>query len=588
MKDLLIKILFSAFALLLSFIFKIDIVKKILLILPIIVLLENTIKEAIKKIKQKDFINEYILILISSIMLIISNELTILLEALLFFSLKDYLYYTLVYKNKNKIIKEMRKEKEIVSIKTPSGLIKIPLNETKVGDILYLEKNTLNQVEGILISEDNSYITKNKEIKVSSLSYIPSGVYIKNDALIKIKRKYDKSSYYIISNLLEKTEENKNIKSTLKIESKINNLLLILSLAATIILFKTDLTKIIKIESSLIFLIEIESLKRYENMLLFNYIYKLLKEDIYLTKENILENLTKIKNIVFSKEGVLTKKQVELSKIVPVYQTKEEILTKAVYAEYGQVHPYAKAISNYYKIEVNQDKIFYQEEIKGKGVRAIVDGEEIYIGSTILFDELNITYPKIDFQTPTCLIAINKTYAGTFVFQSNIKEDIYLTSSLLREEKVEKIVLMSSLEKEQVKKIGNRLSMNESYAELTLEEKAKVLNMYKNSGKTLYVDAYKMDEVLRENSDMTVLLGSDLDLNSADIILPNEDINDIVKLIKLAKKKKKNDKYMKLFFYIIKLVFFILILLQLTDIHTVSFMYLLAFLTSTLIFLFNI
>ena len=130
--------------------------------------------------------------------------------------------------------------------------------------------------------------------------------------------------------------------------------------------------------------------------------------------------------------------------------------------------------------------------------------------------------------------------------------------------------------------------MNESYAELTLEEKAKVLNMYKNSGKTLYVDAYKMDEVLRENSDMTVLLGSDLDLNSADIILPNEDINDIVKLIKLAKKKKKNDKYMKLFFYIIKLVFFILILLQLTDIHTVSFMYLLAFLTSTLIFLFNI
>ena len=189
MKDLLIKILFSAFALLLSFIFKIDIVKKILLILPIIVLLENTIKEAIKKIKQKDFINEYILILISSIMLIISNELTILLEALLFFSLKDYLYYTLIYKNKNKIIKEMRKEKEIVSIKTPSGLIKIPLNETKVGDILYLEKNTLNQVEGILISEDNSYITKNKEIKVSSLSYIPSGVYIKNDALIKIKRK---------------------------------------------------------------------------------------------------------------------------------------------------------------------------------------------------------------------------------------------------------------------------------------------------------------------------------------------------------------------------------------------------------------
>lgn len=587
MKELLIKILFSAFALLLSFIFKIDIVKKILLILPIIVLLENDIREAIKRIKKKNIFNEYTFIILSSILLIISLKLTILLEALLFFSLKDYLYYKLVEPNKEKIISSIRKDSEKVSLKTPSGLMQVPLKETKVGDIIYLEKGKINQAEGILLSENNSYVTlfTKKEIKVETDDYIPSGVVLLNDALIKIKRNYQTSSYYKMGNLLEQLED-KDTEKTLRLERRINKLLYVISIGIIALIYK-DVKEIIPIVASIIFLIEMESLKRIETMILFKYIYRVLKEDIFISKESLLEDILKIKNIVFSKEGVVTNK-LELAKIVPVYQTKEEILEKAVYAEEGSTHPYAKALRNYKKIDIEEDKIYFKEEIKGKGVRAIIDGEEIYVGSNILFDELNITYPKIDFQMPTCLIAINKTYAGTFVFSTSIKEDIYLTSSLLREEGIERIVLISSSEKEQIKKIGSRLSMNESYASLTLEEKGKVLDMYKKEAKTLYVDAYDLNQTLRENSDITVTLGSNKEIDQADIILPTTDINDIVKFIKIAKKRKKNQKFLRITSLIIKALLLGLILFNLCDIAVSAFIYLLIFFIEVLTFYFNI
>jgi Cd2+/Zn2+-exporting ATPase len=579
MKEQLAKILISAFALLLSFIFKIEIVRNILLGLSIVVLLENSCVEAYKKIKQKDFLNEYVFITFASVLLILTEHFVVLLEALLFFSLKEYIYFKALKENETKQIKNIINENKIVTLKVASGLIKIPLKEVKEGDILYLEKGDINEIESIAL-EDTSYLTvgKKKKVKVIASTYIPSGVVLETPCYMKVKRNWNDTSLFHMKTLLQKTNENEEIKSVHKIEVKLNYFLFLISIlyAVLMILYlKKDILEVLFTVSSLIFLIATETIMKYENKILYTYLIKLLKEDIYLTKENLLELLTKIKIVIFSKEGVLTTGKLELSKVIPVYQTKEEILTKAVYAEYGSTHPIANALSSYYPVNINQDKIEYIEDIKGCGRRAIIDSEEIYIGNATLFDSLEITYPKIDFLGPSCMIAINKTYAGTFVFANNTKEDAYMVGPLLREEKIDKIILISSGDKEQIKKIGSYLSMSESYASLTLEEKEKVLDMYQKEGKILYIDAYHLENVLRKKADLTILLGSDRETNEADIIMPNMDANDIVTVRKLATSLTKSRKKLRIFFTVLKVVLFLLVMLKLISIDFVALIYLL-------------
>ena len=242
----------------------------------------------------------------------------------------------------------------------------------------------------------------------------------------------------------------------------------------------------------------------------------------------------------------------------------------------------AKAILNQYKEEISVEKIYQVEDIKGMGRKANIEGKEVYIGNNLLFDEAKITYPKVSFTSPSCMLAIDHTYVASIVFEDSIKEDSYLLASLLREEGIKKVVLLSSSLTENIKKIGNYLSMNESYASLSLEDKEEVLKMYNKEEKTMYIDAFKMEEKLKNNTDLSVLC-TPFSNDRADIILTNPNIKQLVFLKKQSISLEKQFQIVLIGYLFLKLL---LLILLFTNVLTMQYSMLLLLLFNLVAILF--
>lgn len=571
------KIVFSSLALVISFIFKIEIIRDILQILSCLVLLEEVGKQVIIKIKQKNILNPSFLLCLISICFIVQGHFLILLEFLIFYHLEEYLLETFLKKNEKRIITSLKKENEETNLKTVAGYVKVKWGNVKIGDILYIKKQEPCYVEGTLLAEKTTYQSffEEKINKIRAGETLPSGCLVLEDTLIKASKNYESSSYKQMISRLENIDENENMNLSIAIEKKYNQVLIVFALFicfASILYLRANITGLILILAGVLTLFTETNLKTILYYTYFNSLIKTFKQGIYFMKKDIFEEISKIKIVIFSKFGVLTKGRLSLSKIIPVYQTKEEVLKLAALTEYGSTHPMAIAILNYYDKPIEQEKIYLTEEIKGMGKKAIIEGKTIYIGNKLLFDKLKITYPKVEFSQANCMLAIDNTYVATFVFNDEMKEDSYLVSSLLREEGVEKVVLFSSATTEQVKKLGSSLSMNESYADLTLEDKVEVLKMYQKEAKTMYVDAFVMDEQLKNNTDLSVLCGAS---SNADIVLPDFDINNLVFLKHQASSLEKKFKILLVSYLILKFILFILLITQVLTIEYTMFILLL-------------
>lgn len=267
---------------------------------------------------------------------------------------------------------------------------------------------------------------------------------------------------------------------------------------------------------------------------------KLKEKKIVFHKDNLFEKIGFCDEIVVTKTGVLTEGTMEVTKIIPVYQTKEELVKYATLLESKNTHPIAKALAGIYQIK-EEYTISFLEEMLGKGLRGVIDEEEIVFGNGMLFEELNIKYPRVEFLHPTSMMAVDGTYVGTFVFKDDLKSDLEFLFPLLKEEGMTKSVLLSSSSKEQVKKIGAHLSISESYANLTLEDKISFLKNEKRTHSILYVDDVYKAEELEKIADVTVSISPN---KNCSLELLDGNLNH---LLFLKKEAKRLDRGKKLF-----------------------------------------
>lgn len=527
LKNTILKLIFSAVALILTYIIKIEVLNFILTVFAAIVLLEETIRELIQSFKDRKIkIKDLIFVLLLTLLIIFRLEKEVLVY-LLFYILNEYIIDKFLNKNKENIINELDYSKKKIHLKTVSGMVEAKWEDIKEGDIFYLGKGEKLCVDAICVSDNAFYYAANTDIykQIVKDEDVLSGTILNSDCYLKAKTNYKNSIYTKMLDKMKQTDDTKSIKFLKQIENKYLSLIMMILLVIAFIMlfiFKMNLKiVIIRLLNASIFL-TFTNLSIFISFCYFSYLYNCKKKEIYFLNSNLLEKLKKIKTAIFSKTGVLTKEEYDLMRVIPVYVTKEEVLRYAAHAENGSNHRMAKAILKVYNKPLDLDKIYFTEDIKGLGRRAIIEGKEIYIGTRQLFDNLKITYPKVDFLTPTCMISVDGTYVGTLVFNEELRESAYLTTSLLKEQGIDKIVLISASETEQIKKIGNRLSMNESYALLNLNEKEEVIKMYSKDNDAMYIDAFSINDNLKQNAAISVVYkGTDGDITLLDDNLQN-------------------------------------------------------------------
>ena len=263
---------------------------------------------------------------------------------------------------------------------------------------------------------------------------------------------------------------------------------------------------------------------------------------ILVKKSEILENASKINTIVFDKTGTLTYGNLQISKIYNYSNlTNEELIKLASSLEHSSTHPISKAFTSYMK-EKNINKLTPTnfQNLPGYGIVGELNGETIMLGNRKLEDENTLSS---DGNTIIYIIK-NSEIIGLIgvndIIRSNAKDVI----KKLNDKHIQTIMLTGD-NKSTAEKIARELGITKVIANVLPSEKADIIKDLKlSNNKVMMCGDGINDSPALANSDIGVSVqsGTDIAMDSSDVILTKNDLNSILKLITISEKTIKNIK----------------------------------------------
>ncbi|AEB30720.1 copper-transporting P-type ATPase [Carnobacterium sp. 17-4] len=261
------------------------------------------------------------------------------------------------------------------------------------------------------------------------------------------------------------------------------------------------------------------------------------------------EGAHKIDKIVFDKTGTLTEGNFGVTDIQPVDAVSEtELLTLAYSVETQSDHPIAKGIvkeGKERKLEIYDVKDY--RNLTGKGLTATVKDAEVSVVSPgtmknnhISFDEKN--YEALAQQGKTVVFILrNNKLQGIIALADIIRESSYKVIKELNDLGIETI-MMTGDNKRVANYVGDKLGLSQVIAEVLPHEKSKYVSKLKKDGKKVAMigDGINDAPALAE-SDVGIAIGAgtDVAIETADIILVNSNPVDVLTIIKLSKASYK-------------------------------------------------
>lgn len=263
------------------------------------------------------------------------------------------------------------------------------------------------------------------------------------------------------------------------------------------------------------------------------------RNGILFKGSNYLDVMTKADVVVMDKTGTLTKGIFEVQEVVSVIDQKELLLLTAA-LESKSTHPIANAIVRYSNGSYKNAAVSEVEEIAGHGLEGIVDGKTVLAGNLKLLTKFNVAYDKIiETKVETIVaVAVDGVYAGYFVIADELKEDAKAAISSLHALNVQ-TVMLSGDKQSIVDKVAKELGIDTAFGNLLPENKVEKVQELKDQGKTIvFVGDGVNDAPVIALADAGMAmggLGSDATIETADIVIQNDQPSKIPASIKIGK-----------------------------------------------------
>lgn len=258
-----------------------------------------------------------------------------------------------------------------------------------------------------------------------------------------------------------------------------------------------------------------------------------------------LENLHKVDTILLDKTGTITEGKPQVTDIISEID-KNEFIKIASSIENNSEHPLSHAISEYAKAKNIQAKNIEDfEAISGKGIKAKYENKIYYGGNISLMKEKNIDLKSYEKKADkfsnegktSMYFADEKKVIGIIAVQDKPKNSSKIAIDEMKKMGYEVRMITGDNEKT-AEAIKNALNIDEKYAEVLPQDKEKeIKNLQKLGKKVLMVGDGINDAPALARSDVSMAIGNgtDVAIESADIILINNNILDIVSALKLSK-----------------------------------------------------
>lgn len=540
-----------------------SIYKTILYVISYTLLLYRTFINAIKLLIKSKTINENFLITISCIGAFLIGDVMEGMMVIVLYMVGKILEEKAI-NNSRKSIKDLLDIKEpFANKKDNKSIKKVAVEDININDILVVKKGEKVPVDGIITNGktllDTSMLTGEAELVEKNINdQVLSGCINMGDAIeIKATSIFLDSTVAKILDLLESATDKKTKTETIvsKFSKVYTPIILILAILLVIVLPIFNVSLIDSIYRGLTFLviscpcaIAISVPLSY-----FTGIGVASSNGILIKGSNYLDALSLTKNIIFDKTGTLTNGTFNVTKIdiLDKSYSKEEVIAILAKGESYSNHPIAKSILKLTDDKIDNKDIKNYKEIDGKGITFELNGKKISIGNKNLCncEEDAILHLNID-----------SKHIASITINDGIKDSAKETIDELKKLNI-KTYMFTGDKKEIALNIGNKLDIEETKYEMLPTDKFEQFEKISNSGITIFVGDGINDAPVLKRADIGISMGgvgTDSAIEASDIVLMNDDLDKILKVINISKITKHIIKQNLFFAILVKVIILLL------------------------------
>ena len=301
------------------------------------------------------------------------------------------------------------------------------------------------------------------------------------------------------------------------------------------------------------------------------------KIGVLVKGSNYLEAASGLSTLVFDKTGTLTKGEFRVQKVVPsagesdtqnLLGTPEEaqrrLLETAALGESYSNHPIARSIREALGENTSLDtaRVTDAKEAAGHGIEALLDGKKLLIGNLSLMTSNHIDAKPAEEPGTIIYTALDGHYLGYIVISDTVKEGAKEAIREIKEAGVSKTVMLTGDRKGAAVQVAETLGIDDVHSDLLPADKVSeveklIAEAGKAGGKLGFVGDGINDAPVLMRADVGFAmgaLGSDAAIEAADIVLMDDDIRKIPKVIRIARKTMRIVKSNVVFAIAVKLL----------------------------------
>jgi len=402
--------------------------------------------------------------------------------------------------------------------------VTVQASSLTVGQIIVIKPGSGIPIDGKVISGETNVDQKSltgeplpAHIKVGDTVYAGT-VNIDGRILVEVEKAYVDTSF---SNILTMLEEAENISIP---ESRLIDRFMryyipfVLALAAAVALITNDLSKAIAIlvVSCPCGQMLVSSAPMIASL------STATKRGILIKNSKFIEEMTEVETVVFDKTGTLTVGELSLTDILPAEGYDDDtLLSLAASLACGSNHPVSRAVTE------------------------AIEGKELILGNKYWFDSLGISIPEgfgDEFTGSVSFVARGGVLIGCLGFNDTARAEASESITSLKDMGIKNTVILTGDREIAARKIASEVGADDVRFQLLPQDKLEAINELRESSCVLAVGDGINDAPALRQADVGIAMGamgSDLAIQSADVALMNNNLENIPFIIKLSKQTRR-------------------------------------------------
>ena len=540
-----------------------ELVRFVLYLIPYIIIGYDVIRKAAINISHGQVFDENFLMMIATFGAFGIREYSEALAVMLFYQVGELFQSYAVGKSRQSITEMMSIAPEFANIVSDDGQVKeVDPEEVSIGDVLLIRAGEKIPVDAEVVEGDSFIDTaaltgESVPRRVAVGDQVISGC-VNGEGVLKVRatKVYEDST---VAKILELVENASNKKS--RMENFITRFAKyytpVVTIGAVLLAVLPPLFGQMAFSDSIrracVFLIVSCPCALVISVPLgfFGGIGAASKIGVLVKGSNYLEAVSKASTVVFDKTGTLTKGEFKVTSVTPYENavTADELLKIAAFGEAVSNHPIAKSIVTAYGEKVGEEALkdmladASSKELAGHGIVSNYEGKELLLGNAKLMSDEGISFDLAKEVGTAVYVALDKKFIGSIVISDVIKSEAKDAISLMKKVGVKNTVMLTGDRKETALDVASKIGIDTVESELLPADKVakveKLLISEDNDNKLVFVGDGINDAPVLMRADVGIAmgsLGSDAAIEAADIVIMDDDIRKISKIIKIARK----------------------------------------------------